>query len=206
VPGLEDWESVARASDDDELRERILTGFKSGKPFTAYRPTIELPAPLVRVLDFGCGAGRNFPYLQAVAASVHGFDLPPMIERCRRLAPVQVDALADDWPSVRDSRFDLIFAALVLQHIEPELAGSYLHDFARMAPAVYLLTRTDSDFGTRVLDAVMSSELFDAGVCVQVDHDPESHQLRVLSEKSVSDAAADDGAHYEVLLRSRINR
>jgi SAM-dependent methyltransferase len=203
VPGRDDWESVARASDDDELRERILTGFKAGKPFTPYRPTIALREPFDRVLDFGCGAGRNFPYLKSIARVVCGFDLPPMIDRCRRLAAVEVDELVDDWAAVRGQRFDLIFASLVLQHIEPERTDAYLNDFARMAPTVYLLTRTDSDFGTRVLDAVRVSGLFDAGTCVRVDHDPATDQLRVLGEAPVSNAAAEAGAHFEVLLHSR---
>lgn len=203
MPGREDWEHVALASDDDELRERILTGFKSGKPFTPYTPTIALPAGLDRALDFGCGAGRNFPYLKTIASAVYGFDLPPMVERCRRLAAVDIDLLADDWTSLREVRFGLIFASLVLQHIEPDRTRSYLDDFATMAPTVYLLTRTDSDFGTGVLDAVISSGLFDAGTCVQVDHDPASHQLRVLGQKTIAEATADEGAHYEVLLRSR---
>ncbi len=203
MPGQNDWEDVARASDDDDLRERILTGFKAGKPFTPYEPTIKLPASIERVLDFGCGAGRNFPYLKSIARIVYGFDLPPMIARCRRLAAVDVDDLIEDWTAVRGVRFDLIFASLVLQHIEPERARSYLEDFATMAPAVYLLTRTDSDFGTLVLDAVSVSGLFDPGTCVRVDHDPESHQLRVLDRKSIAEAATEEGAHYEVLLRSR---
>jgi SAM-dependent methyltransferase len=205
VPGRDEWENLARASDDDDLRERILTGFKAGKPFTPYWPTIALPPMVDRVLDFGCGAGRNFPFLTTIARSIWGFDLSPMIERCRQLATVQVDALADDWLTVRDKRFDLIFASLVLQHIEPERTRSYLDDFARMSPAVYLLTRTVSDFDTRVLDAVTTSGLFDAGACVRVDHDPVTHQLRVLGQASIVEAAAGDaGAHYEVLLRSRV--
>jgi SAM-dependent methyltransferase len=205
VSGRDEWESVARGSDDDELRERILTGFKAGKPFTPYRPTIALPAQVDRVLDFGCGAGRNFPYLTTLARSVWGFDLPAMIERCRRLTSVKVDALVDDWMTVRHERFDLIFASLVLQHIEPERTRAYLEDFARLSPVVYLLTRTDSDFGTRVLEAVIASRLFDAGACARVDHDPVTHQLRMIGQKSIVEAAAGlDGAHYEVLLRSRV--
>ncbi|MEN3337220.1 MAG: hypothetical protein V7647_896 [Acidobacteriota bacterium] len=31
--------SIAQSADADDLREHILTGFKSGKPFTAYVPT-----------------------------------------------------------------------------------------------------------------------------------------------------------------------
>ena len=116
---------------------------------------------------------------------------------------MDIDLLADDWSSLREVRFGLIFASLVLQHIEPERTQAYLDDFARMSPMLYLLTRTDSDFGTRVLDAVIASGLFEAGTCVQVDHDPASHQLHVLGQKTIAEAAADEGAHYEVRLRSR---
>src|SRR3990170_538113 len=84
---MSEWADLAAAASDDDLRERILTGFKEGKPFTPYVPTIALPAPLGSVLDFGCGLGRNFPYLRSVASRVVGYDLPAMIERCRELAP-----------------------------------------------------------------------------------------------------------------------
>ena len=45
MPGREEWNEIA-AGDADELRERILTGYKSGKPFTPYVPTIPLPDPI----------------------------------------------------------------------------------------------------------------------------------------------------------------
>ena len=54
------------------MRERILTGYKAGKPFTPYVPTITLPAPIESVLDFGCGLGRNFPYLKTIARAWKG--------------------------------------------------------------------------------------------------------------------------------------
>ena len=114
MPGLDDWLTAARSADADQLRERILTGFKAGKPFTPYVPTLALPSPLRSVLDFGCGLGRNFPYLASLGASVTGFDLPPMIERCRTLAPTPVERLSDDWAARSGLSFDLIFASLVL--------------------------------------------------------------------------------------------
>src|SRR5918992_1801280 len=103
MAGRDEWLEVA-ASDDDELKERILTGFKTGKPFTPYVPTIALPTGLQSVLDFGCGVGRNFPYLKTIAQRVEGFDLPPMVERCRALATERVDRLASDWTDVRMRR------------------------------------------------------------------------------------------------------
>jgi SAM-dependent methyltransferase len=205
MPGLDDWLSVARAADPDELREHILTGYKSGKPFTPYVPTIELPSPIEWLLDFGCGVGRSFPYLKSIARRVAGFDLPPMIERCRTLAPESIDLLTDDWSEVRARRFDMVVAALVLQHIEPVMCRSYLADFARMAPVVYLLTRGHSDFGTNVFDLVAETGLFDADECINVDHDSQTHQLQILGRRRFDEVRqSPDAGHYEVLLRSKI--
>jgi SAM-dependent methyltransferase len=204
MSGLDDWLSIARSAEPDELRERILTGYKTGKPFTPYVPTIALPSPLDAVLDFGCGVGRSFPYLKTIAYHVAGFDLPPMIARCRALATASIDTLSDDWESMKTRRFDLIVAVLALQHIEPLACRSYLVDFAGMAPAIYVLTRAQSDFGTNVLGLVADTGLFDAEDCVEVDHDQQTHQLKVLGRTQFDDVRRSaDAGHYEVLLRSK---
>jgi SAM-dependent methyltransferase len=204
MAGRDYWLSIANATDADDLREHILTGFKSGKPFTPYVPTISLPSPLDRVLDFGCGVGRTFPYLKRIARHVTGFDLPPMIERCRMLASEPADELLDDWAVARVARFDLIVAVLVLQHIEPAACAAYLRDFAKMTPAVYLLSRVDSDFGTNVFAEAAATGLFEASECIEVDHDPDTHQLRVLGTVSFDEVCRPrTSGHYEVVLRSR---
>ena len=204
MPGREDWWNAAATESDDDLRERILTGFKSGKPFTPYAPTIGWP-PVESVLDFGCGVGRSFPYLRSVARRISGFDLPPMIARCRALGTEQVSRLSSDWVDVRTRRYDLVFASLVLQHIDTAECRRYLTDFAGIAPCVYLLTRTRTDFDAVMLDLVAESGLYHASACRIVDHDPATHQLRVIADRTF-DAAREspDDVHYEVLLRSRI--
>jgi SAM-dependent methyltransferase len=205
MPGRDFWSSLAQTAGPDDLREHILTGFKSGKPFTPYVPTIPLPAHLDRVLDFGCGLGRTFPFLKSLANHVTGFDLPAMIERCRLLAETPADALLDDWCTVRTQKFDLVVSVLVLQHIEPAACREYLEDFSRIAPAVYLLGRADSDFGTNVFASVASTGRYEAvGQCVEVDHDPATHQLRVLGRRTFEEVSAPGATgHFEVLLRSR---
>jgi SAM-dependent methyltransferase len=202
VAGLDDWLTVAQSADADDLRERILTGFKSGKPFTPYVPTVPWPARSEAVLDFGCGVGRNFPYLRSVATRVVGFDLPPMIARCRALAPDAADELVDDWSLLSTRRFDVIYASLVLQHVETAACRAYLRDFARVAPAVYLLSRSDTDFGQNMFELVAETGLYDAGECVEVDHDPDTHQLRILGRVPFERARrAASGGHYELLLQ-----
>jgi SAM-dependent methyltransferase len=204
MPGRDEWSDIA-AGDADELRERILTGYKAGKPFTPYVPTITLPAPLESVLDFGCGLGRNFPYLKTIASRVEGYDLAPMIERCRALATEQVSGLTSEWADARTRRYALVFASLVLQHIDTGECRRYLADFAHMAPHVYLLTRTRTDFGAVMLDLVADSSLYIPGACRIVDHDPDTHQLRIVGERSFDEArASTDDVHYEMLLRSQV--
>jgi SAM-dependent methyltransferase len=194
---------VAASADADELKERILTGFKAGKPFTPYVSTIGWP-PVGAVLDFGCGVGRNFPYLTSVANAVTGFDLPPMIARCRGLSAGQGTRLVDDWAEVASERFDLVYASLVLQHIETDAVRSYLAAFATIAPAVYLLTRSDTDFGANIFELVAECGRYRAGECVEVSHDPDTHQLRVLGRTALDGARrAPAGGHYEVMLDVR---
>jgi SAM-dependent methyltransferase len=204
VPGRSEWIDIA-TGDPDELRERILTGFKAGKPFTPYIPTIALPAPLERVLDFGCGLGRNFPYLKTIASRVEGYDLPAMIERCRGLATEKVGDLISDWADGRTRRYDLVFASLVLQHIDTDECRRYLADFTRMAPHVYLLTRTRTDFNAVMLDLVAESGLRALGACRMVDHDPITHQLRVIGDRSFEESrSSTEDVHYELLLQSPV--
>ena len=202
MPGREEWLAIAGYTDED-VRERILTGYKAGKPFTPYVPTIQLP-PVKSVLDFGCGLGRNFPYLKAIARIVDGFDLPPMVDRCRAQGE-PVNALVSDWSEVRTRRYDLVFACLVLQHLETDLCREMLVDFAAIAPYLYLLTRARSDFDVPVLDQVSEEGLFDARTCRIVDHDAVTHQLHVIGETSFEVARrSPDDVHYEILLHSRL--
>ena len=206
MPGVNEWSDIAEG-DADELRERILTGYKAGKPFTPYVPTIRLPVRTDTVLDFGCGLGRNFPYLKTIASRVEGYDLPPMIERCRVLATEKVDDLISDWEEGRTRRYDLVFASLVLQHIDTDECRRYLADFGRMAPHVYLLTRARSDFGAVMLDLIAESDLYETDTCRIVDHDAATHQLRVIGDLRFDDArCSTDDVHYETLLRSRNRR
>jgi hypothetical protein len=141
--------------------------------------------------------------LKSIARHVTGFDLPPMIARCREVAPDHADVLFDDWPVVRREHFDLVFASLVFQHIEPNATRAYLADIASMTPATYLLTRGQSDFEANVIDLIASLGLFEIDGCVAVEHDHETHQLRVVGRESLDQARrAGNMAHYELLLAS----
>lgn len=204
VPGASgEWAELAATASETELKDRILTGFKNGKPFTPYVPTLALPA-VQSVLDFGCGLGRNFPYLATIASEVVGYDLPEMIERCRTASPVPVHLLTGDWNGVIGMHFDLVFASLVLQHIPTPQIERYAADIARLAPLTYLLSRGTTDGGDNVFDILVRSSLFELSDCTEVEHDPVTHGLRVIGPASIEQARRQgNGAHYEVLMRPR---
>ena len=198
-----EWAELAATASETELKDRILTGFKNGKPFTPYVPTLALPA-VRSVLDFGCGLGRNFPYLTTIASEVVGYDLPEMIERCRTVSPVPVHRLTGDWTGVSGMRLDLVFASLVLQHIPTPQIERYAADIARLAPLTYLLSRGTTDGGDNVFDILVRSSLFEMSDCTEVEHDPATHGLRVIGPASIEQARRPgNGAHYEVLMRPR---
>jgi SAM-dependent methyltransferase len=198
-----EWADLAATATDTELKDRILTGFKEGKPFTPYVPTLALP-PIASVLDFGCGLGRNFPFLTSIAPRVVGYDLPEMIERCRAVSPVTVSLLSGDWSAVSAMRFDLVFASLVLQHIPTREIERYATGLAQMAPAIYMLSRGVTDEGDNVFDVLVRSGLFDLSPCVEVEHDPVTHGLKVIGPASIDEARrAGNASHYEVLMRPR---
>ena len=202
--GKTHWRRVAEAAPLDEVREAILSGYLDGKPFSPYAPLLEMP-PLERVLDFGCGLGRNFPYLRSAAHQVVGFDLEQMVQRCRREVDHDGVVLAADWRWVRRQHFDCVFACLVLQHIAPDDLRTYLSDFARMAPWLYVLSRGRSDFGGGVFQEIASTGTFAGTVCNVVEHDPTAHGLKHCAAVPLWEALADD-RHYEVLLASTVSR
>ena len=199
---LEDWLHVAETGSDDDVREWILTGTKAGKPFTPYVPTLAPPAAVSSILDFGCGLGRNFPYLTTIAPRVVGFDLPPMIARCRALPTASGVTLRDDWETLRLQRFGLIFASLVLQHLDTPSIERRLVDFSRMAPLTYLLTRAASDSGERVLGILSRLGVFEIGDCAEVEHDDATHQLRIIRRLPLGEAEQRRDGHYELFVRS----
>jgi len=116
-----------------------------------------------------------------------------------------LDGVAATVVGVLPATFDLIFASLVLQHVPEDWCRRALADFARMAPATYLLARGEGDFRFNALDLAARSGHFDPGECRVVDHDPSTHQLRVLGTVPFDTAlAAADPRHFEVLLHSRV--
>jgi SAM-dependent methyltransferase len=197
MSGTEHWRHVA-SLDDVAVRDAILSGYRDGKPFAPYIPTIDVGSG-ARVLDFGCGLGRNFPYLITIAQQVVGYDVVEMIQRARAQPSQPAVALEDDWAAVREQRFDLVFASLVFQHIEPAQLERYLDDIFVIARRCYVLSRGRHDFGGPTMQYLRGRVALPDGVLVE--HDPRTNGLtRVGSVSGAEIAELDDDRHFEIVI------
>jgi SAM-dependent methyltransferase len=73
---------------------------------------------LRRVLEVGCGAGRDGTAIREAGLDYHGVDLSPVaVEICRRLGLDAVEGLATDLP-FEDASFDAAWTMSTLMHLE----------------------------------------------------------------------------------------
>jgi len=91
-----------------------------------------------RALDFGCGVGRLTQALAAYFASVTGVDIAPsMIARARELNKLgaRCNFVVNDRSTLQifpDAHFNLVYSAIVLQHLDSELGKKYIAEFIRV--------------------------------------------------------------------------
>ena len=107
---------------DQVLTEAIPESLNEDGYFAEYK--IALVANLtkqntpLKILDFGCGAGRSLPYLDKYfpSAEIWGFDVS---SSSLKVASERVPKakLFSDWNMIANTRFDLIVAANVFHHI-----------------------------------------------------------------------------------------
>ncbi len=79
-------------------------------------------SPVARLLEFGCGIGRNIPFLQHAfpGANIVGSDISlASLEIAKRDNP-DVEFMHEDGSAVSTELFDVIFVAGVFHHIPPE--------------------------------------------------------------------------------------
>ena len=90
------------------------------------------PARRPRLLDAGCGTGRNLADLSDGAASAHGVDsAPEAVQFCRRRGLANVSEAALDALPFGDAAFDLLLATDVLEHLDDD--GAALRELRRVA-------------------------------------------------------------------------
>ena len=153
------YEAWSTVGDLKTARERILTnwGSKPGKlpPDDWLFKQINWGG---KVLDFGCGVGRNTLSLAQLNREVVGFDFPSMLSLMveeKGALPANI-RLASDWNQVKAEQFDAAIASLVFQHIHPDDLRVYLVDLAKMTKVLYVRGRIINDFNNvRVHDVLL---------------------------------------------------
>jgi SAM-dependent methyltransferase len=104
-----------------------------------------VPVSRGRAMDFGCGIGRVTQPLADHFDRVVGVDISPaMLELAQRhnRHGERCEYVWNAGPKLRqfqDESFDLIYSRLVLQHIRPLWARSYLKEFMRLLASGGLL-------------------------------------------------------------------
>jgi ubiquinone/menaquinone biosynthesis C-methylase UbiE len=94
--------------------------------------------PRQSAIDFGCGVGRITAALAGQFATVTGIDISEsMLAHARSLHSGNANCqfllhVKSDLSIFKDNSFDLVYSSLVLQHVPPPLADSYLTEFVRI--------------------------------------------------------------------------
>lgn len=119
-----------------EEEYRQATYYWGVVPSKACYRVLEMMPPLkpVRLLDIGCGEGRNAVFFARNGYSVTAFDIAESgIEKTKRLAEchnVSVTTIRADMNDFRlDTEFDIIFSCGVMHYIKPEFQSEIIENY-----------------------------------------------------------------------------
>ena len=93
------WSYVASLP-GEEIKAQLITGYPDKQPFESYYfPLFEPHGRVRKILDFGCGIGRNFSFLKERCEELVAFDIPEMVTACRKFSNFDGIEITDDWGS-----------------------------------------------------------------------------------------------------------
>ena len=146
------WKSFITSSQEDVLAKDLNSSWNENSK--SYSTPTEIPIPyldyikqdikLDKVIDFGVGLGRNQQYLKSIFNEVHGFDLPEMIEKYKKIAPKDNKLIHD--ASEFDNNYSLLYETTVFQHMPPNEVLFYLTYLHCVDPPHCEVLRSYNDF------------------------------------------------------------
>lgn len=146
------WKSFITSTNQDVLAKDLNNSWdEKTKSYLTYTeiPSLYLEyiknfTELNKVLDFGVGLGRNQKYLKSIFNEVHGFDLPEMIEKYKKIAPKDNKLIHD--VSEFDNDYSLLYETTVFQHMPPDEVIFYLTYLSYRVKYYFSWTRSYNDF------------------------------------------------------------
>lgn len=138
-----------------------------------------------KILDFGCGDGRNAQYLRKFASRLDGYDLPGIIQRA-----TGYDNLYSNLEDIGD--YDIIISSFVFQFFQSkEYLQHILEVLASKTPFLYVYSRIWMDNGDNLFKLIFenpnwSLELGDGqnlGWLVSLDNTSNAHFEQVYRSK-----------------------
>jgi 2-polyprenyl-3-methyl-5-hydroxy-6-metoxy-1,4-benzoquinol methylase len=150
------WSTVDELNIDDTM-DLILTGKKANeaKPDTWLYDYIGNQSDTLKVLDFGCGVGRNTfgMGMHSPTWEVMGYDNDSMLSKRAEFHKIHYKnkqgnsnvEFMSDWDACKDIKFDAIFCCIVLQHIHEDALIQYISDFKNMTSKVIVFGRRFND-------------------------------------------------------------
>jgi SAM-dependent methyltransferase len=126
-------ESLQKYKDHTEIIETSLQILKSNTSMN-------------KVLDFGCGMGRNLNYLKTISRYVFGFDTEIMISNLKKTSNNEYNFETFNFDDLNKyAPLDLIYECTVFQHMPPQEVLFRLMQMKHITKYIYLTTRCYND-------------------------------------------------------------
>jgi SAM-dependent methyltransferase len=99
-----------------------------------------------KVLDFGCGMGRNLNYLKDLCPNVFGFDTSIMLSNLMKTQNFNYNYVTEEFEKFGNyAPFDFIYECTVLQHMPPQEVLFRLMQMKHLTKYIYITTRSYND-------------------------------------------------------------
>jgi SAM-dependent methyltransferase len=109
----------------------------------------------IKLLDFGCGIGRNvFEFSKNKNWHIVGYDNDFMLEMSKEYCKLKYNknlnnfsniTLSSEWEFIKKNKFDCVYATLVFQHIFEKDLNTYLQDIKQISTKMVVMGRRYND-------------------------------------------------------------